>query len=142
MDIGIARFKPRICIMKGCGGLAGEQPCFREKKGPRTNGHSDICRFGDRSHPAQHGLCRRSLSRTHNDLWCWSGLKGVVGNDLHSPARRDRLERLSHGIGLEGVSVTWYVCGTEDLPRTAEVDNHCAVGDGKGYWDTAQLGRD
>jgi hypothetical protein len=43
---------------------------------------------------------------------------------------------------LEGVSVTWYVCGTEDLPRTAEVDNHCAVGDGKGYWDTAQLGRD
>jgi len=33
-------------------------------------------RWRRRPHPVQHGLCRGSLSRNHNDFRCWSGYVG------------------------------------------------------------------
>ena len=83
-----------------------------------------------------------TLGWDDDDIRRRSVCKSVIWDDLHSAAGMNRGSRLGHRIKTK-----WMILATgsvdilEDLPWSAEVDNHCAFRNQEGYWDAALGGR-
>ena len=113
--------------MKRGRGFAGQQSGLGQNKRPRAHRHGHVGVLGRFTDPLQHRLARFALSGYDDDLRRGGVSKGVIGYDLHSAARMNRLSFVGNGIKAEWVIAAGNHDIAEDFPGPAKVDDHSAI---------------
>ena len=118
------------------GRLAVQQAGARQNKGAGADRHRDIGACGGVANPGLCCLAGRTLCGDDDDLRRGSIGNRIFGRDLHSAARVNGSGGFRHGIEAEGIKfTTGNADPLKDFPRTAKINDHCALGDKKGHRD-------
>ncbi len=126
MDIRELHRKRIKCGVKCGGGFAGQQPGLGQNKGAGANRHRDVGVLGRFTNPFQHRCARFTLGRDDDDLRRGRVYESIVGDNFHPAARSNRISFVRNRVKAEWVIAAGNHDISEDFPRPAKVDDHCA----------------